>query len=117
MMNLLKRQLSQKVFFPLWVVLIIFSLVDITTRLTDYEIKNNDNWQMAELDEESTFALNEEQAKRIITAIDAFQVPTETASSASEGMSAAEQLAQQGDLGQLFAGDIRYRLVGVFDKK
>ncbi|PCH94198.1 MAG: hypothetical protein COB83_12250 [Gammaproteobacteria bacterium] len=108
----------QKVFLPLWAVLIIFVLVDVSVRLTNYEIKNKDNWKITSVDESADLKLSQEQAKTIIKNINNFEVTTEPSTESDEdrAMSAAEQLTQQGDLSQLYAGNIQYRLVGIFDK-
>lgn len=108
----------QKVFFPVWVLLVFFILLDITTRLTNYEIKSSNNWKITSFDENAGLKLNQAQADIIIKNINNYQKTSknETETSVNKTMSAAEQLAQQGRLSQLYSGDMRYRLVGIFNK-
>jgi len=115
MLNSILNSFTQKVFLPLWAVLIFFIFVDISTRLTQFETKKNSNWKMETVSENAALLLSKEQANKIIADINDFQVDPEDELGA-DIMSEAEQLAQQGSLSELFSGSIRYRLVGIFDK-
>jgi len=110
------NSVTQKEFFPLWAVLILFVLFDINTRLTQYETKKNSNWQIETLNKSAGLLLSKEQADSITTDIDNFQVTPEPETNTNKAMSEAEQLAQRGEVGELFSGNIRYRLAGIFDK-
>jgi len=117
MFNRLKASFVQKQFMPLWLIITLLILLDISTRLTSYETEQNDTWKIASASKNVGFYLDQAQGKLIKSSIDAYQAAElETKSKANIGMSEADQLAQQGDLSQLYAGNIRYRLVGIFDK-
>jgi len=112
------NSLTQKIFLPLWGILTAFILVDITTRLTNYETSDNSRWKIESASENNGLMLNQEQELLIINAINNYEITTVVDNaSTNDRMSSAEQLAQHGDLSQLYAGKIRYRLVGIFDKK
>jgi len=118
MLNNLINSVTQKVFLPLWAVLILFVFFDISTRLTQFETKKSSNWKIESVSTDNALILSQEQANSIIADINNFQVTpeTEVETNVNKATSEAEQLAQQGSLGELFAGNIRYRLVGIFDK-
>lgn len=110
------KKYTQKVYLPCWGGLIVIIFLDISTRLTYMETKQNLPWKVASEAKNEMLTLSQAQAEEIATAISHFEISSEVESKVNNTMSEAEQLAQQGDLQQLFAGDKRYRLVGIFDK-
>jgi len=116
MLSHIKNSFTQKFFFPLWGILVVFILLDITTRLINYETKDNTHWQLKSISKETILTLQAEQAERLIKMINNYQTTPEIHTHTHQTMSEADQLAQQGSLNQLYAGNIRYRLVGIFDK-
>ena len=113
-MNVIKTY-TQKILIPCWLVLLIVIFFDISTRLTNIEIKQSLPWQVADQAKSGAFSLNQEQAKAIAEAINNYEVSSEIETAVDNTMSEAEQRAQQGDLNQLFSGNKRYRLIGIFD--
>ncbi|MFT5813786.1 MAG: hypothetical protein ACI9VT_001544 [Psychroserpens sp.] len=116
MLNYIKASFTQKFFFPLWGLLVVFILLDITTRLINYETKDNSQWKLKSISKETILTLQAEQVASIIKMLNNYQTTPEIHTHTHQTMSEAEQLAQQGSLNQLYAGNIRYRLVGIFDK-
>jgi hypothetical protein len=116
MLSHIKNSFTQKFFFPVWGILAVFILLDITTRLINYETKDNSQWKLQSISKDTILTLQAEQAESIIKMINNYQTTPEIQTHTNQTMSEAEQLAQQGSLNQLYAGNIRYRLVGIFDK-
>jgi hypothetical protein len=112
--------ITEKQFLPIWGVLIIVMVTDVTTRLNTENISSEDKWQITDNAATTMTNLQQQETDDILTALTAYEVAevdNKDSSSTIEGMSAAEQAEQQGLLGQLYIGDLRYRLVGVFTDK
>jgi hypothetical protein len=116
MLSHIKNSFTEKFFFPLWGILVISITLDITTRLINYETQDNSQWKLQSINKAPILTLQAEQAESIIKLLNNYQTAPEIQTNTNQTMSEAEQLAQQGSLNQLYAGNIRYRLVGIFDK-
>lgn len=108
---------TQRIFLPCWLILFVIIFLDITTRLTNTNVKPSSPWQAASAADNAVFTLEQAQAEQITNAINNYEVSSAPQTSENSVMSEAEQLAQQGDLSELFSGNTRYRLAGIFEKQ
>jgi len=116
------ERLNFTVLYPVLVGLFMLIVFDISTRLINTETakpliwkSDNDNTQINE-----KLRFNQEQADAINHALNNYEqetLATTNTNTNGQAISEAEKLAQQGNLNQLYAGDFRYRLVGVFKEK
>lgn len=107
---------TQKALLPIWALLIFLALLDINTRLISAPIEAGNHWQTATLQQSRVQRLKQVQAKQIISNINDYESEPEIVATAQteQTLSEAEQAAQLGDLNQLYAGNIRFRLMGIF---
>lgn len=107
----------QKALLPIWALLLLFALLDSSMRLNTADINNLEHWQAKVPAVAAMQMLSQEQAEQITSGINKYEVEAQSAAIPAEkntGMSDAEKAAQQGKLNQLYAGDLRFRLMGVF---
>ncbi|MFT5814426.1 MAG: hypothetical protein ACI9VT_002187 [Psychroserpens sp.] len=116
MLKQIMHNITQKKLILLWIILASFVMIDITTRLTDNDSIKTAKVKIEKVENNSALMLEPEDAEVIIANINQYQIQTESDISNNEIMAEAEQNAQNGDLSQLYAGNFRFRLVGVFDK-
>lgn len=109
--------ITDKHFFPVWIFLIIMVMFDLNTRFNTQSNSAQSNWQISEQLITPKGHLQQQDADIILAGFKKFEQnqankinqPTKLAA-----MSLAEQANQQGLLSQLYIGNLRYRLVGVF---
>ena len=109
---------TQKALLPIWGLLIASSLLDVSARLSTQEVSTGGLRQTDLLQQTHVQKLSQPQAKQISSTITHFEAEPALieAVETQQNMSEAEQLAQQGKLNQLYAGDLRFRLIGIFAK-
>ncbi len=110
--------LTSKAHLPLLLALTIFMVVDVITRINMTIMPQSKPWR----DENTTKVMIEKitatQTAMISDAINHYKIEKNSdIARVATLLSTAEQNAQQGDLEQLFSGDMRYRLMGVFKEK
>lgn len=108
--------MTQKKLIVVWFILALFIIIDFTSRLTDYDSVSKANISLEKIEQNSILMLEQKEAESIIAALNRYQVQNESKLKSHEIMSEAEQNAQRGNLNQLYAGNIQFRLIGVFDK-
>jgi hypothetical protein len=109
--------LTSKVHLPLWTGLLILIAVDLITRINVTPVQQNKPWE----DEKATRVIadyiSEAEATKISFAINNYEVQSSLDEVPGDNYpSVTEQNAQQGDMHELFSGEMRYRLMGIFKK-
>jgi hypothetical protein len=107
--------LAEKNLFPLLAILMILAIIDLTTRLSVDQPISSKNWQKENSKPIQEKRLTQVQAKIVINAITDYSQELNK-NVTDNRMSKAQQLAQQGNLNQLYSGDMSYRLMGVFQQ-
>ncbi|MFT5812278.1 MAG: hypothetical protein ACI9VT_000012 [Psychroserpens sp.] len=109
-------KVTAKALLPLWAILVLLALLDITTRLQVAPSASQKAWQLSDSQITKGVQITAGRAMAINLAIDKYEQASALAPTQYQ-MSNAEQLAQEGDLEQLYSGDMRYRLVGIFKQQ
>jgi len=107
-------KLSKKELLPLLLILFIAILFDITSRFNGGEANNGSIWKSENGIVSNTISLNQSNADALLNLLNRYET-SEELTNKKNGMSEADQLAQQGDLNELFSKDMRYRLMGIFN--
>lgn len=112
----LKTGVFQKSLIPLWFLLAVLAAFDIGNRINNNKAEVNSTWQLEPLNEKLTINLDNDQANEIITAINQYELTQLDEEQPANIMSDADQNNQKGNLDEFYSGELRYRLIGVFDK-
>ena len=108
---------TNKQFLPIWLLCIILVIIDASSRLNFAAGEQDNNWQIAQSEMSTKAFLLQQDLDKILAGLADYDIETKADSktaNTSQGMSAEEQAKQQGQLEQLYIGNLRYRLVGIF---
>jgi len=111
---------TDKQFLPIWLLLIVVMIIDVTTRLNTAQVNSAKNWEISENIITTRAHLSPQDTNDILAAFAGYDVDVKDETSSAmkmDGMSAEAQAEQQGRLAQLYVGNLRYRLMGVFADK
>lgn len=100
---------------PVWLCLVFIALIDLTGRVWLEEESNEDNWQVKHLNAAADWRPSKTEIETLKALLSAYEQAVEEEQSIEAGMALELQKSQQGDLAQLFDGEARYRLVGIFN--
>lgn len=117
--NMVTKSITKKELLPIWIILCVIILVDMFSRFTPADIAADNEWNSKVNNSQSNIGLSQQHAEHITAIISAFEASTGLAGGNSSEigiMSQAAQLAQEGDLNEFFSGNLRYRLVGIFNQ-
>ncbi|SEK46937.1 hypothetical protein SAMN05216262_101433 [Colwellia chukchiensis] len=113
----LLQTITAKPLLPVWAILVLLSVLDITTRLNVGDNSPQKPWQQSDHHITQGLQIDTKHAATIRQLINAYQQQDQTPSVNDNRMSDAQQLAQKGELAELFSGDLRYRLLGIFKQQ
>lgn len=108
---------TDKQYVPVWLFLLILIMIDLNARFNIQPASAQNNWQLNEQLITPRVHLQQQDSDLILAALNPFeqdQVNDISVSTSLAAMSLAQQAQQQGLLSQLYVGNLRYRLVGVF---
>jgi hypothetical protein len=112
------HSLTSKVHLPLWTGLVILIAIDLITRINVTPVKQNKLWQDEKAAKVIAEYISEAEATKIGFAINNYAVQSNLDEVPGDNyLSVKEQNAQQGDMHELFSGEMRYRLMGIFKKR
>lgn len=117
-MNKILLSLKQRALWPIWLLLIIVIILDLKYRFANHLSNDNNDWQIETNQVVLAQVLSPEEAKIIAEILSEYDIAKEQVSAPkSTTLSEAEQAAQQGRINQLYSGDLRFRLVGIFTQQ
>jgi len=109
--------LNTKALLPLWLGIIVVILFDMIIRLTNLPTYETATWQSNNIAVGKKRYLSGNQAKAIISGINNFEKNALAVNNKDQNTLQTNELNQQGDLNQLYAGNFRYRVIGIFKEK
>jgi hypothetical protein len=109
---------TRKELLPVWLFIFVLIISDLLVRFSTVDVELNAQWQKAQDNSEASPVLSKNHYDEIIKQLTLFSGPEKPpkANNIEQGMSDAEQLAQQGDLNELYAKNFRYRLMGIIEQ-
>jgi hypothetical protein len=108
---------TRKELLPVWLCIFVLIIADLLVRFSTVDVELNTQWQKAQDNSEASPVLSENHYDEIIKRLTLFSGPEKPPKdNIEQGMSDAEQLAQQGDLNELYAKNFRYRLMGIIEQ-
>ncbi|MDO6426502.1 hypothetical protein Q4489_05725 [Thalassotalea sp. 1_MG-2023] len=111
----LNRFTKQELLF-VWLVLIIFILFDLFTRINTSSDDINNVWSQQSLSTTPLLLLDNVHLNELANKLDKFEQSEKPGVEKQQGLTEAERIAQQGDLNELYAKNMRLTLVGVFNQ-
>lgn len=110
--NELTSAFSDKRLLPVWLVVALIILWDLSSRFSNQAQLNENDWQLEMLDASERRQLSDQDADALLALFARFN--NESSNSAGEkGLTQEQLLAQKGELKELYSSALKYRLVGI----
>lgn len=100
---------------PVWLLLVVVALIDLTGRVWIEDESKEDTWRVKPLNVTTDWRPSTTEIEPLKALLSAYEQAVEEEQSVEAGMALELQKSQQGDLAQLFDGEARYRLAGIFN--